>query len=94
MNYFTKIPDEIKTKILTYLNYNNLLKINIIDKSSVNHYNTNKKRILNSLIKNYGYKLVENSTSLNFQKPNYTLSINKNHSIDNSLFLEGYLSLL
>ena len=94
MNYFTNIPDEILNKILLNLDYKSLVKTNLINKNIKNHYTLNKKYIHRSLIKNYGYTLVENSTSFNFQKPNYTLSITKNINICPQKLLEGYLSVL
>ena len=94
MNYFTNIPDEILNKILLYLDYKNLVKINAIDKFFKEHYTANKKYIHRSLIKNYGYTLVETSTSFNFQKPNYTLSVTKNINVCPQKLMEGYLSVL
>ena len=94
MNYFTKIPEEVLTKILINLDYLNLNKIQLVNKNLREHYIKNRSHIYKKLIKNYGYTLVENSTSLNFQKPNYTLSITKNINIDKDKFLEGYLSAL
>ena len=94
MNYFTKIPEEVLTKILINLDYLNLNKIQLVNKNLREDYIKNRSHIYKKLIKNYGYTLVENSTSLNFQKPNYTLSITKNINIDKDKFLEGYLSVL
>ena len=94
MNYFTKIPEEVLTKILLYLDYLNLSKLLIVDKSLSKHYTSNKAYIYQKLIKNYGYTLVETNTSFNFQKKSYCLSINKNKNIDRDKLLEGYISTL
>ena len=94
MNYFTNIPDEILNKILLNLDYKSLVKTNLINRIFKEHYIVNKKHIHRSLIKNYGYTLVETSTSFNFQKPNYTLSVTKNINICPQKLMEGYLSVL
>ncbi len=94
MNYFTKIPEEVLTKIFLNLDYLNLSKSKLVDKSINRHYNNNKEYIYQKLIKNYGYTLVETNTSFNFQKKSYCLSINKNKTLDRNKLLERYISTL
>ena len=94
MNYFTKIPEEVLTKIFFNLDYLNLSKLSVLDKSLSRQYNSNKEFIYQKLIKNYGYTLVETNTSFNFQKKSYCLSINKNKTLDRFKLLERYMPTL
>ena len=78
MNYFTKIPDELILEIFLYHDYPNLIKMLLVDNFFSNQYSSELNYLHKKLIKNYGYKIVENNSSFNLQKPNYTLSITKN----------------
>jgi hypothetical protein len=92
MNYFTKIPDELILEVFLYQDYSNLVKMLLVDKLFSLQYSINYTYIYRKLIKNYGYKIVEDNSSFNLDKPNFRLSISKNSNIDRNKFLEGYLS--
>ena len=94
MNIFNNIPNDLLTGVYMYLDYKNLSKLKLINKRFKNNYDINKNYLHKKLIKNYGYNLVENPTSFNFQKPNYTLSVTKNKNIHPEKLLEEYLTYL
>jgi hypothetical protein len=94
MNYFREIPDEITNYILSYLDYTNLNKFNIISKDLKNTYIFYQNILHHSLINQYGYSLINFEKSISLKKPNFTFSTNKLLNCNHIILGSKYASKL
>ena len=94
MNYFRQIPDEINNYILSYLDFINLNKFNIINKHLQNIYFFYHNNLHHSLISNYGYSFINFENSISLKKTNFTFSTNKLENCNHIILGSKYAFIL